>query len=239
MISKVFPEIKSKVDSYLATSFIDWSRTKAFSFGVHGNIMINLKGRQPQGTVQQGKEYEDLRSEIITSLSTLADPETGEAVVEKVHRREELYHGNYVQDAPDVIIQWKDYAYTAQKDFGEGIKSIFQTRDKFEFSEKEHNGSHRLDGIIMMSGSPIEAGVELKGSEIIDLSPTILHLMGIKIPKDMDGRVLTSAFTKDYIETHPVVYGKKTHFNSGQVETTYTLEEAQKIEGRLKDLGYL
>ena len=43
IISKVFPEIKSKVDSYLATSFIDWSRTKAFSFGVHGNDAEHLR----------------------------------------------------------------------------------------------------------------------------------------------------------------------------------------------------
>ncbi|HKZ57628.1 MAG TPA: alkaline phosphatase family protein [Thermodesulfovibrionales bacterium] len=239
IISKVFPEIKSKVDSYLATSFIDWSRTKAFSFGVHGNIIINLRGRQPQGTVQQGTEYEDLRSEIITRLSTLADPETGEAVVEKVHRREELYHGNYVQDAPDIIIQWKDYAYTAQKDFGEGVKSVFQARDKFEFSEIEHNGSHRLDGVLMMSGKPIKVGTEIKGSEIIDLAPTILYLMGMEIPVEMDGKILTSALIKDYTETHPIVYGKTIHEDTVEAVTTYSHEEAEKIERRLKDLGYL
>lgn len=239
IISKFFPGIKSRVDSYLSTSFIDWSSTKAFSFGVHGNIMINLKGRQPRGIVQQGTEYEDVRNEIITNLSDLADPETGEVVVERIYRREELYHGNYVQDAPDILIQWKDYAYTAQKDFGEGIKSVFQTRDKFEFSEIEHNGSHRLDGVIMMSGKPIEAGAELEGSEIIDLAPTILYLMGLQIPVEMDGKVLTSALIKGYTETHSIVQGKTIHEDTGEAVTTYTHEEAEKIERRLKDLGYL
>jgi predicted AlkP superfamily phosphohydrolase/phosphomutase len=239
IISKFFPEIKSRVDSYLATSFIDWSRTKAFSFGVHGNIMINLEGRQPKGIVRQGTEYEDVRSEIITGLSNLADPETGEVVVEKVYRREELYHGDYVRDAPDILIQWKDYSYTAQKDFGEGIKSVFQTRDKFEFSEIEHNGSHRLDGVVMMSGRPIKVGREIKGSEIIDLAPTILYLMGIEIPVDMDGKVLTSALIEDYTETHPIVHGKTIHEDTGEAVTTYSHEDAEKIERRLKDLGYL
>jgi predicted AlkP superfamily phosphohydrolase/phosphomutase len=239
IITKFFPEIKGKVDSFLVSSHIDWSHTNAFSCGVHGNIMINLRGRQPNGTIQQGKEYEDLRSEIIAQLSDLVDPETGERVVEKVYRREELYHGNFVHNAPDLLIQWKDYAYTAQQDYGEGVKSIFQTRSKFEFSEKEHNGSHRLDGVIMMLGKPIKAGMELMGSEIIDLAPTILYLMGIEIPTDMDGKVLTSALTKGFVEAHPIVYRETTQEDVKEVVATYTHEEAQKIEGRLKDLGYL
>jgi len=239
IIYKFFPEIKAKVDSFLVTSHIDWPHTKAFSCGVHGNIMINLMGRQPMGTVQPGQEYEELRSKIIARLSDLVDPETEERVVEKVYRREELYHGNFVHSAPDLLIQWKDYAYTAQQDYGEGVKSIFQSRNKFEFSEKEHNGSHRLDGIIMMHGKPIQAGTELKGSEIIDLAPTILYLMGIDIPEDMDGKVLTSALTKDFIDAHPISYKETTQGDLQEPASTYTHEEVQKIEGRLKDLGYL
>lgn len=239
IITKFFPELKAKVDSYLVTSHIDWPHTKAFSCGVHGSIVINLRGRQPRGIVQPGEDYEELRNEINARLSDLADPETGEAVIERVYRREELYHGKFVQYAPDLLIQWKDYAYTAQQDYGEGVKSIFETRNKFEFSEKEHNGSHRLDGVIMMFGELMKAGTELKGSEIIDLAPTILYLMGTEIPIDMDGKVLTSALIKDYLETHPIVYRKTTHDDVNEVITTYSREEAQEIEGRLKDLGYL
>lgn len=239
IITKFFPQLKARVDSYLVTSHIDWSRTKAFSSGVHGSIVINLKGRQPKGTVQPGKDYEELRTQIIAKLSDLADPETGEAVVERVYRREELYHGKFVEYAPDLLIQWKDYAYTAQRDYGEGVKSVFQTRNKFEFSDKEHNGSHRLDGVVMMLGKTTKAGMELKGSEIIDLAPTILYVMGVEIPRDMDGKVLTSALIADYLESHPIVYGESTHDGIGEVATTYSAEEAQEIEGRLKDLGYL
>jgi predicted AlkP superfamily phosphohydrolase/phosphomutase len=239
IINKFFPEIKAKVDSFLFTSYIDWSHTKAFSCGVHGNIMINLMGRQPMGTVQPVEEYEELRSKIIARLSDLVDPETEERVVEKVYRREELYHGNFVHSAPDLLIQWKDYAYTAQQDYGEGIKSIFQSRNKFEFSEKEHNGSHRLDGIVMMHGKPIKSGTELKGSEIIDLAPTILYLMGIDIPEDMDGKVLTSALTRDFVDTHPISYKETVQGDILEPVSTYTHDEVQKIEGRLKDLGYL
>jgi predicted AlkP superfamily phosphohydrolase/phosphomutase len=239
IIKKFFPKARDKVDSYLVTSHIDWSRTKAFSFGVHGNIFINLAGRQPKGTVRPGKDYEALRTEIIARLSRLSDPETGEVVVQRVYRREELYHGACVDLAPDLLVEWKDYAYTAQQDYGEGITSVFQTRDKFEFSEKEHNGSHRLDGVFMMCGGPAKAGIELEGCEIIDLAPTILYLMGEQVPEDMDGKVLTSALTENYVEAHPILYGKVTDRRPEEVVTTYSSDEAEKIEERLKDLGYL
>lgn len=141
--------------------------------------------------------------------------------------------------APDLLIEWKDYAYTAQQDYGEGVNSVFQTRSKFEFSEKEHNGSHRLDGVLMMCGGPTKSGAELQGCHIVDLAPTILHLMGTGIPEDMDGKVLTSALTEDYVAGYPVVYGKATDNTVGEVVTTYSDEEAEKVEERLKDLGYL
>jgi len=236
---RCLPELKAKVDSYLVSSHIDWSRTQAFSFGVHGSIFINLAGRQPKGIVQPGEEYEAVRSGIIARLNGLTDPETGETVVERVYRREELYHGDFVDLAPDLLIEWKDYAYTAQQDYGAGVTSVFQTRSKFEFSEKEHNGSHRLDGVLMMCGGPTKSGAELQGCHIVDLAPTILHLMGTGIPEDMDGKVLTSALTEDYVAGCPVVYGKATDSTVGEVERTYSDEDAEKVEERLKDLGYL
>ena len=236
---RFFPELRAKVDSYLVASHIDWPHTKAFSFGVHGSIFINTSGRQPNGIVQPGTEYEGLRTEIIARLGRLTDPETGETVVERVYRREELYHGDCVDLAPDLLIEWKDYAYTAQQDYGEGVNSVFQTRSKFEFSEKEHNGSHRLDGVLIMYGGPTKGGAELQGCHIVDLAPTILYLMGEEVPEDMDGKVLVSALTEEYVKAHPIVYGNVTDRGADEATTTYSEDEAEKIEERLKDLGYL
>jgi predicted AlkP superfamily phosphohydrolase/phosphomutase len=236
---RFFPELKAKVDSYLVASHIDWSHTKAFSFGVHGSIFINLAGRQPMGIVQPGREYEDVRTGIITRLSQLTDPENGVKVVERVYRREELYHGDFLHLAPDLLVEWKDYSYTGQQDYGEDIESVFQSRSKFAFSEKEHNGSHRLDGVFMMHGGAVKRGVELQGCHIVDLAPTILHLMGMSIPEDMDGKVLTSAMADDYTAMHPIGYGGAAAHDVDEVISTYSSDEAQRIENRLKDLGYL
>ena len=61
----------------------------------------------------------------------------------------------------------------------------------------------------------------------------------MEIPVEMDGKILTSALIKDYTETHPIVYGKTIHEDTVEAVTTYSHEEAEKIERRLKDLGYL
>jgi arylsulfatase A-like enzyme len=74
----------------------------------------------------------------------------------------------------------------------------------------------------MMHGKPIQAGTELKGSEIIDLAPTILYLMGIDIPEDMDGKVLTSALTKDFVDTHQISYKETTQGDLQEPASTHT-----------------
>ena len=91
----------------------------------------------------------------------------------------------------------------------------------------------------MMSGGAVKRGVELQGCHIVDLAPTILHLMGMKIPEDMDGKVLTSAMADDYKAMHPIGYGGSAAHDVDDVISTYSSDEAQRIENRLKDLGYL
>ncbi|MGQ9455034.1 MAG: alkaline phosphatase family protein [Armatimonadota bacterium] len=55
---------------------IDWSRTRAF---VSGFLMlnVNLKGRDPEGIVEPGRDYEQLKEELIELLRGWVDPETG------------------------------------------------------------------------------------------------------------------------------------------------------------------
>ena len=67
---------------FLSFDDIDWSRTQAYSLGNVGQVCLNVAGREPQGCVQPGDEYEQLRDEIIARLYELRDPETGEQVVE-------------------------------------------------------------------------------------------------------------------------------------------------------------
>jgi predicted AlkP superfamily phosphohydrolase/phosphomutase len=237
LAKNLLPGLKEQVNSYLVSSHIDWAATKAFSFGVHGSLVINLAGRQPQGTVQPGADYEALRTRITQRLSEMADPQTGERVVERVWRREELYHGPYVELAPDLIITWRDYAYTAQQDYGEG-RGLFHECKTFEFTQREHNGSHRLEGVFMLWGESARRGAEVSGARIIDLAPTVLHLMGEPVPAHMDGRVLAEALREGFLTERPVRLSEGAGAAGGP-GGAYSDEEAAQMEERLKNLGYL
>ncbi|MFQ5809161.1 MAG: alkaline phosphatase family protein, partial [Armatimonadota bacterium] len=84
---------------------IDWQRTRAFvPPSMRDGIRINLKGRERHGTVEPGEEYEALRAEIAEGLLALTDPETDAPVFDRVYRREELYAGDHVELAPDLVL---------------------------------------------------------------------------------------------------------------------------------------
>jgi predicted AlkP superfamily phosphohydrolase/phosphomutase len=170
-------------------SGIDWSRTKAFAWGVDAGAMIsiNLKGRNPEGIVQPGYEYELLRQDIIDRLGRLPDPVTGERVGIQVFRKEEVYHGKYLASAPDILFLRDKYVF-----FGTG-----KGDSEWEIPTPFRSGMHALQGVFMAYGPDIrKSGEKLPNLKIYDITPTVLHMFGLPIVKDMDGRVLTEIFTK-------------------------------------------
>lgn len=89
---------------------IDWSRTRAFALNRTG-IYLNIRGADPQGTLRPGPEARDLGEEIIRSLKSLEDPETGQPVIRDVRWREELYDGPRRDELPHLIISDWDTSY--------------------------------------------------------------------------------------------------------------------------------
>ena len=102
---------------FLSFRDVDWSRTKAYSIGsTAGQVYLNLKGREPMGIVQPGTESDEIREEIIKELKELVDQETGERVVEEIYRKEEIYSGPHLSEAPDIVFLPKGLKIAA---FGE------------------------------------------------------------------------------------------------------------------------
>lgn len=167
---------------------IDWSRTKAFGVGEIGDIYINLKGREPQGIVEPGQEYETVRDEIIARLRQIADPETGQQIDIRIFKKEEVYQGQYFNSAPDILYRIPQYPQT----------SSISSESEEEWDEAPLTGHHVPEGIFFAWGPDIkQSGEKLPGLKIYDIAPTILHMFGFPIPGDMDGRVLTEIFKQE------------------------------------------
>jgi len=244
-ITSLAPGLKDKVRSYLTVSNIDWPLTKAFSLGIDStNIFINLKGRFPEGNVPEGKTYEKLCAEIIEKLEKLTDPETGERIVEKVYRREDLYHGDCMEKAPDLLVTWKNFEYNTRRGYGTEAKRDSFLGSSLEFSDVSHysslqkSGTHHPKGIFIARGHMIKNINSFEGARIIDLTPTILYLMNEKTGQDMDGRVLKEIVRDEFLSNHPI------HFESQELEaevkaSIYSEAEEKYIKDKLQGLGYI
>jgi predicted AlkP superfamily phosphohydrolase/phosphomutase len=219
------------------TNAIDWSQTQAYSFGYYGQIFINLKGREPEGIVEPGPEYETLRQNIVSGLYELKDPEDGHPIVDKVYLREELFHGPSLEQAPDLLTIMRDLTYITRKDYEFASERGILFRQPYT----DESGSHHLDGILITAGPSIQPQPDALPSppHIPDLAPTILHLMNCPIPNTLDGKILDSLITADYMKNNPVqstagTIGERQDDNEAWDEAA----EAEVME-RLKKLGYL
>lgn len=231
------PGGRAKLVNRLHQSPCDWSRTQAYGDYIRPGIWINLRGREPHGIVEPGPEYEALRDRIIKALSACRDAATDGPIVHGVYRREEVYHGPYLDKAPDIHIDWNyDIAcsgYRYENEAGETIT----VGDQADMVERRNiNGDHRPDGIWLLSGPNIRRGQTLAAT-IADLAPTLLYALGLPIPTDMDGQPLTDAFEPGHVAAHPP---HKTDPQAGRAaQHAFSTEEAQQIEERLRGLGYL
>lgn len=232
-----FDQIKGDFESFLLTSNVDWEQTRAYALGAGGNIFINLKGREPAGGVEPGNEYEQVCRELTDSLLSLSDPDTGQPIVERVFRREELYHGPYVELGPDLIVQWKDYSYWGRGRY-DSSESVFQAQRRFDFSDKPLTGSHRLEGVLIVQGPGIRSNCQTEGARLLDVAPTILSLLGIDPGSNLDGHILRGIFCEEAAADLRRIGPADEPGRPGE-EYGYDSEDEKKITDHLRSLGYL
>jgi predicted AlkP superfamily phosphohydrolase/phosphomutase len=212
----------------LSFANVDWARTKAYSIG--GQIFLNVKDREPEGIIDP-KEYYKVRNCIINKLYKLKDPETGADVIGKVLKKEEIYFGECVNAAADLIPLPKDEKYVIFSEHEFGAKSPIGR--SFGIS-----GWHRMNGIFVMTGKNIKKGVKIPSRNIIDIAPTIFFIMNLPIPKDIDGRVIKDAFFSTFLKSTSPKYSE-IKSTGVQSEFRYSKAEKEEIEKRLRDIGYI
>ncbi len=217
--------------AFLSFHDVDWARTKAFSVGNFGQVYLNVKGQRPQGAVDPAG-YEALRDEIIAAAKALRDPADGSPVVPVVYRREEVFHGISAARLPDLVLHTDRAKYVSfgHADFGSNRviePSLGQT------------GHHHMNGVLALRGPGVRAGARLEGARLVDPTPTVLHYLGLPVPRYMDGRVLTEAFSDEFNAAHPVTYSDIDPGVGLGDDSVFSAAEEEQVLQKLRDLGYV
>jgi len=161
---------------------VDWQRTKAYALGL-GCIYINLKGREIYGKVKPGDECDGLKEEIVTKLKNLRDPATGKKVIVDVYKRENIYKGEYLKEAPDLVVGFNEgYRVSWQTALG-GIPPEIIVENKSNWSGDHCSLDPSITQGIFLSNKKF-AG---ESPSIIDIAPTVLEIFNLPIPEEMDG----------------------------------------------------
>jgi predicted AlkP superfamily phosphohydrolase/phosphomutase len=236
---RLLPRVRQRVAAFIALPDVDPHLTQCYVAENLNTIRINVKNPGGNGgVVEPGKPYEALRDYLIREIESFVDPETGERLINKVYRREEIYRGPYVEEAPDLLIEPVNYAYEISKRVLENDREGLTGNTG---TWKGISGSHRQHGILMAYGRNI-ARTRVMNAELADIAPTILHLLGVSIPDEMDGEVLEEVFLSEWCARNPVRISRQ---STGKDVTTppldeiYSHDEAERINEQLRNLGYI
>ncbi len=198
-------KILNLFNSLLLLSFkdVDWPKTKAYSIGNYGQIYLNVKGREPQGSIKK-EDYKKVRNELTKDLKTIRDPKTKKTIDIEVLKKEEIYKGPFTKRGPDLFFIMNNFRYIAARYFEFGSPKLFGP------PHRNLSGSHRMNGIFIAYGKEIKKGGI--NPSLIDIAPTILHMLNVPIPKEMDGKALTNIFKKESKFKQKPTYKKKEPF---------------------------
>ncbi len=210
-------------EAFVGLKAVDWAHTVAYGGGVmEDGIWLNVKGREPYGVVSPD-EYDAVREALIQALQEVTLPD-GRPLCRRVYRREDIYHGPYVDMAADVVLE-----------LNEGVRftTLRAPRGYFRAVQPAGQGTHRRRGILAVAGPQLSPGPFTRPYTLADVAPTVLALLGIPVPEAaFDGRVMDEVVA---------TYHRATALPETEtaVPEDFSPEEAEQIEAHLRALGYV
>jgi predicted AlkP superfamily phosphohydrolase/phosphomutase len=165
---------------------VDWTRTRAYAMGL-GQIYFNLRGREGQGIVSPGAEYLALAAEMAKQLkASLIDPDTKQPIVRAVYKRDDVYRGEYLGDAPDLQVGFEDgYRVSWQTTLGASPPGIVYPNMK-KWSGDHGGFDYQTTAGVLVTNRPLGTDAP----RIIDIAPTVLRFFGVAIPDSVEGKPL-------------------------------------------------
>jgi predicted AlkP superfamily phosphohydrolase/phosphomutase len=146
----------------------------------NGYLRVNQRGREPSGIVAPGAEREALLTQIETAVHALRIAGTNELAARNVVRPQEAYPGRAAAQLPDLMILWKNDRLL------DAVES--PTVGRIENRDRGRRPAHSARGRIFAYGPGIAQGAPTVEARDIDIGPTVLALLGVASPPEIDGR---------------------------------------------------
>ena len=175
---------------------VDWSKTRAWGTGSMGQMYINLKGREPQGIVEPD-DYDGLITELAGKISALAD-EHGNRLNTQVFRRDDIHFGPYAKYGPDIFISFDEYRWGVSENAGYGKEKLYS----YATGNRRDDAAHGLYGYFCLAGPDIPQKGEISRVSLLNIAPTVLDLMGMDIPYEMEGASILAMVQEKVGETY-------------------------------------
>jgi predicted AlkP superfamily phosphohydrolase/phosphomutase len=208
---------------------IDWGRTRAFASPIpQQGVFINLEGRERFGIVPATERDATVR-DLVGRFRSLRGPD-GAPVTDVVHTADEVFSGDALEGAPDVMPVLRDHRFELDDE-------VFH-RNPFTDLSHLPRGVHHPDGIVVVAGPGASPRADLSAS-VLDVTPTLLYAGGLAVPEGLDGSVITDAFDAAHLENNPVATTAPISSKVTDESSPYSEEEEALIEESLRGLGYL
>jgi predicted AlkP superfamily phosphohydrolase/phosphomutase len=184
---------------------IDYRRSPVFPAAIYsGMLYLNLQGRDPQGCVPAG-QADALAAGLRGKLLALRSPDEGEPLINDVYTCEQLFHGPAAAQAPDLLID--NYASGWSLQARSYTPSAGEVHNRYFVGPQGNYGWHSRVGVFVFHGPAFGRGPVAAHGHVLDVPATLLHLLGLAVPEDYDGRPLADSFRDGYLAAQPVRRG--------------------------------
>lgn len=215
---------------------IDFSRSSAWCEVMDvrsAGVWLNVRGRQPLGSITPGREYDTARDKLIRALADVH--EDGDRVFDLVAPREAVYKGPMTAFAPDILLSTNPrhgLSFSLRGDVA--ASSVFAP-----FDWSGYTGTHDPAGVYIVSGPGIAPLGRRVPAQIEAVAPTILCLLGLPIPDDMDAAPLLDVLTPELRASSTVQYMADRAADATEGGGWLSEDDQSQVEERLRALGYL
>jgi predicted AlkP superfamily phosphohydrolase/phosphomutase len=240
-LARWFPAMRERAESEARLAGIEWTQTKAYADGLRDEVLLNVDGREPLGVVPKA-DYAHFAGELAAMIRGIRELDTDRSPVASVTPRSGAYHGPFIERAPDLTIRW---TLDADRPFrGFQCRTPSATKRMRAIAERPPftDGGHHPEGLFAAAGPDVSPG-QVSGA-LADVAPTVLSLLGVPVPEDLDGRPLATVRTRQPAtssadDARPATTEEPPTVDTRDSQTGYTPAEEAAVRRRLEELGYL